>query len=166
MNSFDNNKQKYFNKNKNTYSENNIENKYSLSLKYPLLFDITANQTYNIDYKNLINNAYKYYKDLYNINDNNLVLLINYYEFKKDTQLLYIAIHNSTTRELKNLEEYVQVDTSYKDIFENIVYDLHKLYDLSDNIVNFVHNIENNVNKIDDLQLLLQESEKLIKKYY
>lgn len=162
MNSF-NNKEL----NINTYSEKYLfENKYTLSLKYPLLFEITANKKYEIDYKSLIKNAYKYYKDLYNFNKN-FDLLIKNYEFRKDTELLFIAIHNSNTYELKNLEEYsLKIVKTYNEIFENIIYDLHKLGDLSDNIVNLIHNIENECNRVNDLHLLIRESEKYIKKYY
>lgn len=159
MNSFNNNNEL----NKNIYIEKKFENKYALSLKYPLLFDITANQKYNIDHKYLIKNAYEYYKQLYNINKN-LDLLIKSNDFKKDTELLYIAINNSNTYELKNIEEYYSKKNN--DIFENIIYDLNKLGDISNNIVNLIHNIDTHFSEVNNLHLMIKESEKYIKKYY
>lgn len=151
-------------------SEDDImfESKYMfgpISNKYPLLFEITANKKpENIDSNNLIMNAYKSYKNMYNIESNISQLLKSQY-FKKDTQILHIAIHHNTGYKLKELEELIQTNKIYKEYFESKLYDLHKLSDFSDKVVEEVHVYFENDTKINYILFLLKEIEKLLFKY-
>lgn len=151
--------------------ENDImfENKYMfgpISNKYPMLFEITANKKpENINISSLIMNAYKSYKNMYDIEHNISQLLKSQY-FKKDTQVLHIAIHHNTGYKLKELEELIQTNIIYKEYFESTLYDLYKLSDFSDKVVEEVHVYFENDTKINYLLFLLKEIEKLLYKYH
>jgi len=161
--------------NKSNYNKSfaNINNLYEnnifgpLSLKYPLLFDITANKKPDFNTNELVKNAYNCYLRTYNVNEFSINNLLNNNNFKKDTEIIHIAVHNNTEYILNDIEEVLQLNTIYKEVFEFQIHDLRNLNNISDKIIEEVFNssIEDE-KKIDNILFLLKEIEKLKKKYY
>jgi len=146
-----------------------FENKYnfgSVSNKYPLLFEITANKKpQNINTDELIMNSYRYYRIIYDINNKNINELLKNYDFKKDTQIIHIAIHHNIEHKLKELDDYTQTNTIYKELLESRIYDLHKLSDYADVIVEEVNKYSSYEKNSDNIYLLLKEVQCLLYKY-
>lgn len=135
-----------------------------VSLKFPLLFDITANKRPNIDIDSLIINAYNYYKEIYNINlTENISNLIKNNDFKKDTQIIYITIHHNAEHKLKEIEDIIQINLLYKNIFESHLYELHNLSDLSDKLVEQIYKV--NIDEIQYIICLFKQIDTLVYKY-
>jgi hypothetical protein len=101
----------------------------------------------------------------YDINNKNINELLKNYDFKKDTQIIHIAIHHNIEHKLKELDDYTQTNTIYKELLESRIYDLHKLSDYADVIVEEVNKYSSYEKNSDNIYLLLKEVQCLLYKY-